>query len=149
MVNYKQSRAGQILLMAQVSPKQLIYIDHVIQLILQFLDIYRLQRGSQADSYIIYTYAMISSNRNNSYALTVDTRQCKLQYTIYDKDNSHKYEWCFSCHNDTFAIRWCGDSNTSGKDFVFYLDNDKLKLTSYPADTPLQPEHYISYFPST
>lgn len=94
---------------------------------------------------------MIPINRNNMYALTVVKEQddWKLKYSIYNKKNVHDYEWCFSYHNNAFAIRWCGDSSTSGKYFVFYLDNDELKLTSYAAGTPLQPDHFINDFHST
>lgn len=115
-------------------------------------NIFELQRGSQAGRYIIYIYAMIPNKKNERYALTVVKDlddQWRLKYGLCNQQNSHDYEWCFSYRDNAFAIRWCGNSNTSGKDFVFYLDNDQLKLTSHTQNQPLLPGHFISSFHST
>ena len=117
-----------------------------------FSDVFGLQRGSGGGRYIIYVYAMVPANRNNGrYALTVvkdQDDQWRLKYSLYSQQNSHNYEWCFSYRNDAFAIKWCSNNNTSGKDFVLQLDNDELTLTPYAPNTPLLPKHFISSFHS-
>ena len=125
---------------------------HLTCMYLYITDIFELQRGSQAGRYIIYIYAMIPNKKNERYALTVVKDlddQWRLKYGLCNQQNSHDYEWCFSYRDNAFAIRWCGNSNTSGKDFVFYLDNDQLKLTSHTQNQPLLPGHFISSFHST
>ena len=96
---------------------------------------------------------MIPNNKSNDlYALTVVKDldgQWRLKYRLYNQLNSHNYEWSFICHNNAFAIRWCGNTSSSGRNFMLCLDSDelKVKLTSYAPDQALLPDH--EYFIST
>ena len=96
---------------------------------------------------MIYTYAMVPSNNSKLYALTV-VKDVNGQYNLkYSNKDGYDYDWSFTQHDvdDNYAITWCG-SNTSDKNFVLYLDNDVLKLASYPSNKALQSEHFISNF---
>ena len=113
-----------------------------------FIDIFKLEPGSQAGQYIIYTYAMIPSNPGNLYALTVVKDMSSGEYQLkYGNKNGYNYDWRFILNGDgNFAIRWysTSDKNVS---FILYLDDDDvLKLASYGADESPSPKHFISNF---
>ena len=120
-------------------------VFHAFLFIIFCVDVFGLERGSQAGQYIIYTYGMISNNTTTLNALTIKKvgEEWRLNYGLYDKDNTHEYEWNFNYHNNAFAITWCGNRNTSGKDFVLHLDKDELILNTYQE---LLPQHFISNF---